>query len=100
MPSPAKSSAAATKKSAAKPADAKSATAPAAKSTAAPAAKSAATPATKSAAKTVLTPAERMKMIAEAAYYLAEKRGFNGGNELSDWVAAEKQVDALIAKRG
>jgi hypothetical protein len=39
-------------------------------------------------------------MIAEAAYYLAQKRGFSGGNELADWAAAEKQVDALIAKRG
>jgi hypothetical protein len=76
-----------------------------AKSSAAPAKKAATpagtpTPAAKNAAKPALTPAERMKMIAEAAYYLAEKRGFKGGNELTDWVAAEKQVDALIAKRG
>ncbi len=81
MPSPAKSSAAPAKKSAAKPAEAKSA------------------PAAKRAAKPVLTPAERMKMIAEAAYYLAEKRGFTGGNELSDWVAAEQQVDSQITPR-
>ena len=82
MPTPAKSSAAPAKKSAPTPAESKSAV-----------------PA-KAPAKTALTPAERMKMIAEAAYYLAEKRGFKGGNELSDWVAAEKQVDSLIAKRG
>ena len=43
-----------------------------------------------------LTPAERMKMIAEAAYFIAEKHGFSNGRELTDWVAAEKQVDALI----
>lgn len=84
MPPPAKSSAAPAKKSpVAKPAESKNEAAPA-----------------KSAGKPALTPAERMKMIAEAAYYLAEKRGFKGGNELSDWVAAEKQVDAVIAKRG
>lgn len=81
MPSPAKTSAATAKKSA-----------PAAK--AAPAAEA------KSAPKAALTPAERMKMIAEAAYFMAEKRGFSGGSELSDWVAAEKQVDAQLSKRG
>ena len=43
-----------------------------------------------------LTPAERMKMIAEAAYFIAEKHGFSHGRELTDWVTAEKQVDALI----
>jgi Protein of unknown function (DUF2934) len=37
-----------------------------------------------------------MKMIAEAAYFIAEKHGFSNGRELADWVAAEKQVDALI----
>lgn len=81
------------------PSPAKSSAAPAKKGTPAKPAESSA-PAPAKAAKTVLTPAERMKMIAEAAYYLAEKRGFKGGNELSDWMAAEKQVDSLIAKRG
>jgi hypothetical protein len=88
------------------PSSSKSSAAPARKSTAAkstaapkPADDAGAAPA-KSSAKPALTPAERMKMIAEAAYYLAEKRGFTGGNELSDWVAAEKQVDTLISKRG
>ncbi len=45
-------------------------------------------------------PAERTKMIAEAAYYLAQKRGFSHGHDLSDWVAAEKQVEALLKRRG
>lgn len=31
-------------------------------------------------------------MIREAAYYLAEKRGFAPGHELEDWLEAEKQV--------
>ena len=101
MPAPAKKPAASAAKSSAKPAAIK----PAAKSAAAvPRAAPAVVPAVVSAKaaaapKTVLSPAERMKMIAETAYYLAQKRGFTGGNELTDWVAAEKQVDTLVAKR-
>jgi len=41
---------------------------------------------------------EREAMIHEAAYYLAEKRGFNGGNEAEDWAAAERQVDTQLAR--
>jgi hypothetical protein len=78
----------------------KSSAAPAKKSSPRPEAASVPAPAKAAAGKAPLTPAERMKMIAEAAYYLAEKRGFSGGNELTDWVAAEKQVDSLLAKRG
>ncbi len=37
--------------------------------------------------------ATRHAMIAEAAYFLAEKRGFAGGLEEEDWLAAEKLVD-------
>ena len=31
-------------------------------------------------------------MIAEAAYYLAQKRGFIAGNEMDDWLEAEKEI--------
>jgi hypothetical protein len=31
-------------------------------------------------------------MVAEAAYYLAERRGFCPGGELEDWLAAEAQL--------
>jgi hypothetical protein len=34
-------------------------------------------------------------MVAEAAYYLAEKRGFAPGRELDDWLQAEDQIEAL-----
>lgn len=94
MPSPAKKSAVPAPKGVAKPSEA-----PAKPAATKPA--SAAKPA--NAAKPEIakpSPAERTKMIAEAAYYLAQKRGFGNGNELADWAAAEKQVDALIAKRG
>ena len=50
-----------------------------------------------SSAKTV-TPAERLAMIAEAAYFIAQKRGFGGGKETDDWAQAEKQVDAVLKK--
>jgi hypothetical protein len=35
-------------------------------------------------------------MIAEAAYYLAEKREFAPGYEMEDWITAEKIVQAHI----
>ncbi|MEJ5211801.1 MAG: DUF2934 domain-containing protein [Burkholderiales bacterium] len=35
----------------------------------------------------------REAMIREAAYYLAEKRGFAPGHELDDWLAAEAALD-------
>ena len=40
----------------------------------------------------------RRRMIAEAAYYIAEKRGFIHGHHDADWAAAEKQIDALLAR--
>ena len=36
--------------------------------------------------------AELMEMIAEAAYYRAEKRGFVPGLEREDWLQAEAEV--------
>jgi hypothetical protein len=38
----------------------------------------------------------RQTMIAMAAYYLAEKRGFVPGSEVQDWLEAEKEVSALV----
>jgi Protein of unknown function (DUF2934) len=35
-------------------------------------------------------------MIEEAAYYIAEKRGFHPGYEMQDWLEAEKQVKARL----
>lgn len=40
---------------------------------------------------------QRYLMITEAAYFLAEKRGFAPGHEHEDWLAAERQVDAMLA---
>ncbi len=37
-------------------------------------------------------------MIAVAAYYLAEQRGFPGEGALDDWVHAEQQIDRMIER--
>jgi Protein of unknown function (DUF2934) len=37
------------------------------------------------------------RMIAEAAYYLAQKRGFLGQGALDDWLEAEQQVRQVIS---
>jgi hypothetical protein len=45
--------------------------------------------------------AEMMEMVSQAAYYRAEKRGFQPGLEAEDWVQAEAEVRArLQAMRG
>lgn len=36
--------------------------------------------------------AERRDMIATAAYFRAQRRGFEPGHELDDWLAAETEV--------
>lgn len=35
----------------------------------------------------------RSRMVAEAAYYRAEARGFATGYELEDWLEAEAEID-------
>jgi len=40
---------------------------------------------------------QRMHMIAEVAYFKAEKRGFAGGSPVDDWLAAESEVNALLS---
>jgi hypothetical protein len=43
------------------------------------------------------TPSEEQlrQMIATAAYYMAERRNFQPGHELDDWLAAERQIRTL-----
>ena len=38
----------------------------------------------------------RQQMIAAAAYFMAERRGFAAGHELEDWVAAEAAIEAQL----
>lgn len=41
---------------------------------------------------------ERRRMIAETAYSIARRRQFDGGLELEDWLAAETEVGARLAR--
>ena len=38
----------------------------------------------------------RRKMVADAAYYIAQRRGFQAGDLVADWVAAEAEIDELL----
>jgi Protein of unknown function (DUF2934) len=40
---------------------------------------------------------DRRTLIAEVAYYKAERRGFAPGHELQDWCEAEREVDRAMA---
>jgi hypothetical protein len=46
-----------------------------------------------------ITEGQRHGMIAEAAYYLAEQRGFQGDMALNDWLQAEAGVSARFAAK-
>ncbi|MBI5507998.1 MAG: DUF2934 domain-containing protein [Deltaproteobacteria bacterium] len=47
-----------------------------------------------------VTAAQRSSMIQAAAYLRAEKRGFRDGDPMQDWLDAEREVDAILAKDG
>jgi Protein of unknown function (DUF2934) len=47
-----------------------------------------------------ITAEARGRMIAEAAYYIAERRGFEPGYEFEDWLAAEAEVDRDLEMAG
>lgn len=37
------------------------------------------------------------RMISEAAYFRAEKRAFEAGHALDDWLAAESEVREIVS---
>lgn len=41
---------------------------------------------------------ERGRMVAMAAYYRAEHRGFAPGGELADWFAAEAEIEQQLGR--
>jgi hypothetical protein len=43
-----------------------------------------------------ISPDERQRLIATAAYYHAERRGFAPGCELEDWCAAEAEIEQRL----
>jgi hypothetical protein len=66
--------------------------APAAPTPAAP------TRATAPAPRTV-SAAERLRMVAEAAYYRARQRGSAPGDPVRDWIEAEAEIDAQLLEK-
>lgn len=45
------------------------------------------------------TPEELQRWIAEAAYYRAERRGFQPGGEIDDWLAAEAETRERLERK-
>jgi DUF2934 family protein len=43
---------------------------------------------------------DRRDLIAKAAYFNAERRGFAPGHQIEDWLAAENEVDQRLAGEG
>lgn len=43
-----------------------------------------------------VTAEERRRIVAEMAYFRAERRGFRGGDPLEDWLAAEAEVERML----
>ena len=58
----------------------------------------AATPDTASKPPRFVDPTQRSALIARAAYFRAQSRGFAPGHEMADWLAAEAEVDAELLK--
>ena len=42
----------------------------------------------------------KRRLIAELAYFAAERRGFSPGYELDDWLEAEQEVESSIEAIG
>ena len=49
--------------------------------------------------RTQLTNEERNRLIAEVAYLRAEQRGFLPGQEIEDWLAAEREVTRILSRK-
>lgn len=43
-----------------------------------------------------LAPIDRAALIATAAYFRAERRRFEPGHELEDWLLAEREIDTVL----
>lgn len=41
-------------------------------------------------------PSARHAMIAQAAYFRAEKRGFGNGSPVEDWIEAEREIAHML----
>ena len=44
-----------------------------------------------------LTAEERQRFVSEAAYFIAERRGFAADSHVDDWLQAESEIDQMLA---
>jgi hypothetical protein len=44
-----------------------------------------------------IDPAQRHQMISEAAFFIAQARGFTPCQELDDWCAAEREIEQRLS---
>lgn len=51
---------------------------------------------TEPATRALIEPAVRHAMIAQAGYFLSQRRGFWPGAELADWLIAENEIDRVL----
>jgi hypothetical protein len=58
----------------------------------------AAAPSATAKAPNFVDPQRRAALIARAAYFRAQNRGFAPGHEVTDWLAAETEVDAELLR--
>lgn len=49
-------------------------------------------------AQPVATAEYRRTLIAESAYLRAERRGFQDGDPVADWLESEKEVDLMLSR--
>lgn len=49
-------------------------------------------------AKPKITPEQYRLYVEVAAYHIAERRGFQGGDALEDWAQAEAEIDRLLSE--
>ena len=71
-------------------------TSPATRSTRRPTPKTSVRPLRADVAAAVIDPDHRRALIAQMAYYRAERRGFEPGHETEDWLSAEAEVDTAL----
>lgn len=57
-----------------------------------------ASPPAPAATSAAVAPPDRTILVARAAYFRAQARGFAGGHELDDWLAAEAEIDQQLAQ--
>jgi hypothetical protein len=49
-------------------------------------------------ANTATPTSDYTALVAEAAYYKAERRGFEPGYEMTDWLEAEREIEGILEK--